>query len=165
MLYKVSFSLGDHSAFTDCSSIKCNSTDPNCDVIGQRCNDGFRMCCDYVCRSKRQPCRRNRPDQENPYRNHTDSIQHLNDTAFKARLEIIKEMHRKYAAERDCWPDDKCLNETTCKPNYHHCDNGQCVRLLYDCTPWWESKNYSASSKNVTCYPDNRCFRNQCLPQ
>lgn len=41
---------------TSCSTSKCNSTDPNCDVQKQKCKTNYRMCCDSLCHKMSDLC-------------------------------------------------------------------------------------------------------------
>ena len=140
-----------------CNLYKCNLTDPNCDVIGRRCKDGYRMCCDGLCHDKQESCDNIRESVQH----HFDFLQHMNETQYKKHISKIKQIIKQYISMNPCWPPQNCLNRTTCKPEYLHCDTGQCVRLLSNCPMWWE-KNDFLNPSNKTCYPNELCFRNQC---
>ena len=150
----------------DCSLFKCNETDPNCDVIGRGCKDEYRMCCDGICRVKQRKCGNSNNSYTNsPMQNGTNSnVLSMNQTTYKKYFEDVKKMILAYAATTPCWPEYKCINKTTCKPEYKHCTTGKCVQLLSECNFWFNEQDYLAD-KNTTCYPEERCFRNRCLPK
>nr|XP_026692380.1 G-protein coupled receptor GRL101-like isoform X2 [Ciona intestinalis]XP_026692381.1 G-protein coupled receptor GRL101-like isoform X2 [Ciona intestinalis] len=118
------------------------------------------MCCDRLCHHKQDVC----PTTllRNGNETYTNYVQNLNESMYRNHLEQVKALITRYAAERECWPENKCLNQTTCQSQYQQCENGQCVSFLSDCVMFWETQTYIHDNPNITCYPDELCFRNNC---
>jgi len=77
-------------------------------------------------------------------------------------LEITKQKIKSYIANQTCWPEEYCANATTCKPTYTKCNDGkQCALLLSRCSMFWLRTTFERVN-NVSCYPAERCFRNNC---